>query len=78
MKILSRYLLKEFIPSSLLGFVLFTFLITMERIFELVGLIGKGIGVGCVPGRWAEWAGSLPGLGGFLLGQERAGEDRNE
>ncbi len=44
MKILTRYILKEFIPPTLMGLIVFTFILLVDRIFDLVRLvINRGI-----------------------------------
>lgn len=46
MKILSRYILTEFIPPTFLGVAVFTFILLMDRIFSLVRLIiNRGVEV---------------------------------
>src|SRR6185437_13684446 len=47
MKILSRYILKEFLANLALGLIIFTFVLLLDHLFELVDLlINKGVGVG--------------------------------
>lgn len=44
MKIINKYILKEFIPQFLLGLIVFTFILLMDRIFTLTSLIiNKGV-----------------------------------
>lgn len=44
MKILHRYIITEFIPPTLLALFIFTFILTMERIFDSINLlISKGV-----------------------------------
>ena len=46
LKIIDRYVLKELILPFFLGFLVFTFILVMNRIFELVDLlVGKGLSV---------------------------------
>ncbi|MCP4482123.1 MAG: YjgP/YjgQ family permease [bacterium] len=46
MKIINKYILKEFLPQFLLGLLVFTFILIMERIFYLTNLIvSKGVSV---------------------------------
>lgn len=46
MKILSRYILKEFLANLALGVMVFTFILLMDRLFELVDLLlRKGVGL---------------------------------
>jgi len=46
MKILSRYVLKEFLANLGLGVMVFTFILLMDRLFELVDLLlRKGVGL---------------------------------
>jgi LPS export ABC transporter permease LptF len=46
MKIIDKYVIKEFIPQFILGFIVFTFILLMEKIFYLTNLIvSKGIAV---------------------------------
>jgi lipopolysaccharide export system permease protein len=46
MKILSRYILKEFLSNLGLGLLIFTFILVLDRLFELVDLlIRKGVGL---------------------------------
>ncbi|PYM55276.1 MAG: LPS export ABC transporter permease LptF, partial [Candidatus Rokuibacteriota bacterium] len=46
MKILDRYLLKELVPPFLIGLFVFTFLLVIDKIFDLVDLIiNKGVPV---------------------------------
>src|ERR1017187_8815109 len=45
MRILSRYILKEFLANLVLGLVIFTFVLLLDRLFELVDLLlNKGVG----------------------------------
>jgi len=49
LKIIDKYILKELLLPFFLGFLVFTFILVMDRIFELVDLlVGKGLGVGIV------------------------------
>jgi len=44
MKVLHRYVITEFIPPTLLAFFVFTFILTMQRIFDSINLlISKGV-----------------------------------
>ena len=44
MKIIDKYIIKEFVPQFLLGFIVFTFILLMEKIFYLTSLIvTKGV-----------------------------------
>jgi LPS export ABC transporter permease LptF len=46
MKILSRYILKEFLGNLLLGLLIFTFVLMLDHLFELVDLlVNKGVGL---------------------------------
>lgn len=46
MKILSRYVLKEFLGNLALGLLVFTFILLLDRLFELVDiLLRKGVGI---------------------------------
>jgi LPS export ABC transporter permease LptF len=46
MKIITRYTIRQFIPHFLLGLLVFTFILIMDKIFELVNLIiNKGVSV---------------------------------
>lgn len=46
MKILSKYILKEFLSNLILGLVIFTFVLLLDHLFELVDLLlNKGVGV---------------------------------
>src|SRR5882724_12298920 len=45
MRILSRYILKEFLANLFLGLVIFTFVMLFDHLFELADLlINKGVG----------------------------------
>ena len=47
MKILSRYILKEFLGNLLLGLLIFTFALMLDHLFELVDLlVEQGVGFG--------------------------------
>src|SRR5579872_1170327 len=47
MKILSRYILKEFLANLALGLLIFTFVLLLDHLFELVDLlVNKGVGLG--------------------------------
>src|SRR3954470_2381393 len=47
MKILSRYILAEFLQNLLLGLVIFTFVLLLDHLFELIDLLlNKGVGLG--------------------------------
>lgn len=47
MKILSRYILKEFLGNLFLGLLIFTFVLMLDHLFELVDLlVNKGVGFG--------------------------------
>ncbi len=47
MKILSRYILKEFLGNVFLGLLIFTFVLLLDHLFELIDLLlGKGVGLG--------------------------------
>src|SRR5258708_23421996 len=46
MRILSRYILKEFLANLLLGLVIFTFVLLLDHLFELADLLlNKGVGL---------------------------------
>ena len=46
MKILSRYILKEFLANVVLGLVIFTFVLLLDKLFELADLLlNKGVGL---------------------------------
>lgn len=46
MRILSRYILKEFASNVLLGLLIFTFVLILDKLFELADLLlNKGVGV---------------------------------
>lgn len=46
MKILSRYILREYLSNLFLGLVIFTFVLLLDRLFELVDLLlNKGVGL---------------------------------
>ena len=48
-KIIDKYILKELLLPFFLGFLVFTFILVMNRIFELVDLlVGKGLSIGMV------------------------------
>ncbi len=45
MRVLHRYIITEFIPPTLVALFVFTFILTMEKIFESINLlINKGVG----------------------------------
>src|SRR5262249_16332919 len=45
MKILSKYILRQYMANLLLGLAIFTFVLLLDRLFELVDLlINKGAG----------------------------------
>jgi lipopolysaccharide export system permease protein len=45
-KILSRYILKEFLSNVVLGLVIFTFVLLLDKLFELADLLlNKGVGI---------------------------------
>jgi len=49
MKVLHRYIITEFIPPTFLALFVFTFVLTMERIFESINLlISKGVSLSSV------------------------------
>jgi len=49
MKVLHRYVITEFIPPTLLALFVFTFILTMERIFDSINLlISKGVSLSTV------------------------------
>src|ERR1043166_10070508 len=41
MKILSRYIFKEMVPPTILGFSFYTFIILMRQLFDFAGMIIK-------------------------------------
>ncbi len=46
MRILSRYILKEFLGNVLLGLLIFTFVLLLDHLFELADLLlNKGVGI---------------------------------
>jgi len=46
MRILSRYILKEFLGNLLLGLLIFTFVLLLDHLFELIDmLLNKGVGL---------------------------------
>src|SRR5438105_5676851 len=46
MRILSRYILKEFLGNLLLGLLIFTFVLLLDHLFELADLLlNKGVGI---------------------------------
>src|ERR1700733_5237518 len=46
MKILSRYILREFLGNLLLGLLIFTFVLLLDHLFELADLLlNKGVGI---------------------------------
>ena len=46
MKILSRYILKEYLSNLLLGLLIFTFVLLLDHLFELMDLlVNKGAGL---------------------------------
>jgi len=48
-KIIDKYILRELLLPFFLGFLVFTFILVMNRIFELVDLlVGKGLSIGMV------------------------------
>jgi LPS export ABC transporter permease LptG len=51
MKIFARYVLKEMIPPTLLGFIFYTSVILMRNLFELAGMIIKRSLSGAVVGK---------------------------
>lgn len=47
MKILSRYILREYLSNLALGLLIFTFVLLLDHLFELIDLLlNKGVGVG--------------------------------
>ena len=45
MKILTRYILKEYLGNLFLGLGIFTFVLILDQLFELIDLIvNKGVG----------------------------------
>lgn len=47
MRVLSRYILKEFLSNAILGLIIFTFVLMLDHLFEIVDLlINKGVGLG--------------------------------
>src|SRR5437763_279745 len=47
MRILSRYILKEFLSNVILGLLIFTFVLLLDKLFELADLLlNKGVGIG--------------------------------
>ncbi len=47
MRILSRYILKEFLSNLFLGLLIFTFVLLLDHLFELADLLlNKGVGLG--------------------------------
>src|ERR1039457_6873951 len=47
MKILSRYILREFLSNLFLGLLIFTFVLLLDHLFELADLLlNKGVGLG--------------------------------
>src|ERR1035438_1330994 len=46
LKILNRYILKQYLSNLLLGLVIFTFVLLLDHLFELVDLlVNKGVGL---------------------------------
>src|SRR5258708_38821472 len=46
MRILSRYILKEFLGNLFLGLLIFTFVLLLDHLFELADLLlNKGVGI---------------------------------
>src|SRR5882762_6406183 len=46
LKILSRYILRQYLANLVLGLLIFTFVLLLDRLFELVDLlINKGAGI---------------------------------
>src|SRR5690348_397031 len=46
LKILNRYILKQYLTNLLLGLLIFTFVLMLDHLFELVDLlINKGVGL---------------------------------
>ncbi len=46
MRVITLYLLKEFIPDTFLGLIVFTFIMVMDRIFEIINLIiNRGLSI---------------------------------
>ncbi|MBV9492798.1 MAG: LptF/LptG family permease, partial [Acidobacteria bacterium] len=58
MKILTRYILKEMLGPTALGFTFYTSLILMQRLFDLAGVIIKRSLSGATVGKLLLW--SLP------------------
>jgi len=49
MRVLHRYIITEFVPPTLLAFLLFTFILIMQQIFDSINLlISKGVGFSSV------------------------------
>ncbi len=47
MRVLSRYILKEFLGNAVLGLLIFTFVLLLDHLFEIIDLLlNKGVGVG--------------------------------
>lgn len=47
MRVLSRYILKEYLGNAVLGLLIFTFVLLLDHLFEIVDLLlNKGVGLG--------------------------------
>src|SRR5476649_2189613 len=46
MRVITRYILKEFLANLLLGLIIFTFVLLLDHLFELADmLLNKGVGI---------------------------------